>query len=68
MEHSRTSHIHYQSYLLRIWRDDLGDVRRVTLQSTTTEKFYHFATLDLLLAFLSRLPDDSADDEEGPTV
>lgn len=65
MEHSHTNRIHYQSYLLRLWRDDLGLVRLVTLQSTTTEKILHFATLELLFDFLSTPPDVPTGGELG---
>ncbi len=63
MEHSDTNFIHYQSYLLRLWRDDLGNLRRATLQSTSTEKILHFATLELLFAFLSAPPKYPAEEE-----
>lgn len=45
--------IHYQSYLLRLWRDEYDAVCQVTLQSTTTEEILQFASLELLFSFLS---------------
>ena len=63
MEYSDPKLIHYQSYLFRLWRDDLGDVRLITLQNTISKKLLHFATLELLFDFLSKTPNDSADTE-----
>ena len=42
----------YQSYLLRMWRDDHQGTWRASLQSTVTEQIYRFPSLEDLLAFL----------------
>jgi hypothetical protein len=44
----------YQAYLLRLWRDGAQTPWRASLQSTATERKYHFATLEALFAFLDR--------------
>jgi hypothetical protein len=42
----------YQSYLLRLWRENPQGPWRASLQSTSTEQVYAFGSLDQLWAFL----------------
>jgi hypothetical protein len=42
----------YHAYLLRVWRDGPQAPWRASLQRTTTEQMYHFATIEALFAFL----------------
>ena len=42
----------YQAYLLRLWREGTQTPWRASLQSTSTEAMYHFATVEALFAFL----------------
>jgi len=42
----------YQSYLLRLWRDNPQAIWRASVQSTATEELRHFATVDDLWAYL----------------
>lgn len=43
----------YQAFLLRLWREGVHSSWRASLY-TATEKVYHFATADALLAFLDQ--------------
>jgi hypothetical protein len=43
----------YQSYLLRLWRSDTGELVHVSLQSTESGGIFHLANLEALLTFLS---------------
>ena len=47
-----TTTIHYQSYLLRLWRENPDSPWRASLESVTTGERQVFARLDALLAFL----------------
>lgn len=42
----------YQSYLLRLWRDNSQSPWRASLQSSATEELQHFLTAEDLWAFL----------------
>ena len=42
----------YQSYLLRLWRDNPQAAWRASVQSTATEEVRHFATVEELWAYL----------------
>ena len=42
----------YHSYLLRLWRDAGQAVWRASLQSTATERIYHFSSVEALVGFL----------------
>ena len=42
----------YQAYLLRLWREGTQAPWHASLQSTSTEAMYHFATVEALFAFL----------------
>lgn len=60
-------HHDYQSYLLRLWRDGARSPWRATLQCTTTEQIFPFATMDSLLAFLTarlKTAEDRGDDRQ----
>jgi len=48
-----TGHADYQSYMLRVWRDDARRVWHASLQSTTTKQIHHFADAESLLKFLA---------------
>jgi len=53
----------YQAYLLRLWREGTQSPWRASLQSTSTEEMYHFATVEALFAFLDgrlKEPNDDA--------
>lgn len=52
----------YQSYLLRLWRDNPQAVWRASVQSTVTEEVRHFATIDDLWTFL--MAQMAVDDED----
>lgn len=43
-----------ESYLLRVWRSDAGDVviRRVSLENVHTREQMYFADLDALMVYL----------------
>ena len=59
----------YQSYLLRLWRTGARGTWYASLHSTTTERMYHFATIEALFAFLDQQMTHSADTppaEHGP--
>jgi hypothetical protein len=43
---------HYQSYLLRLWREDSQSPWHASLQSTATERVYHFPHMEALFTFL----------------
>lgn len=45
-------HPDYQSYLLRVWRDDVHTPWRASLQSTVTERVVQFADLEAMFVFL----------------
>jgi hypothetical protein len=57
----------YQSYLLRLWRSEVGQECRASLQSTTDRTVHHFANMDALFIFLQEHtsvilpPNDSPD-------
>jgi hypothetical protein len=57
MSKSRT---HYQSYLLRLWRNDAGELLHASLQSSESGSIYHLKDINELLVFLSLDPKDSA--------
>ncbi|NJM40990.1 MAG: hypothetical protein HC853_09550 [Anaerolineae bacterium] len=65
MTRLESSHPDYQSYLLRVWRDESRGLWRASLQNTVTKRIYHFADADKLLEFLSPTPPvtPSTDDE-----
>lgn len=42
----------YQSYLVRLWREEPQGVWRASVQSTATQQVYYFVTLEALFAFL----------------
>ena len=42
----------YQSYLLRVWREGLGDERRASLQNIISGEISYFANLNDMFAFL----------------
>jgi hypothetical protein len=54
----------YQSYLLRVWRDESRGTWRASLQNTATKHIYHFAEVDKLLAFLALPPPCNSTDNE----
>jgi hypothetical protein len=59
----------YQAYLLRLWREGTRMPWHASLQSTSKEQIYHFATIEALFAFLdARLVEDvaPANREPGP--
>lgn len=43
----------YQSYLIRLWRDDQGGPWRASLKSTATGETHAFGQAGSLLAFLA---------------
>jgi hypothetical protein len=49
---ARTDWVAYQSFLLRLWRDDRRGVWHLSLLSTTTKQVHHFADVESLLSFL----------------
>ena len=55
MSIQRTESSIYQSYLLRFSYDQAARSWRTTVQSTTTQTVYHFATLDAAWTFLTAL-------------
>ena len=59
------THADYQSYLLRVWRDESRGIWHASLQSTVTKHIHHFADVESLLYFLAlqRPLDNSADGE-----
>ena len=46
---------HYQSYMLRLWREAPESPYRASLQATTNGKHLAFADLTTLFAFLTQL-------------
>jgi hypothetical protein len=53
----------YQAYLLRLWRGAGTQTPwRASLQSTSSEKMYHFVTLEALFAFLDGRLNEPNDD------
>jgi hypothetical protein len=52
----------YQAYLLRLWREDTRTPWRASLQSTSSEEMYHFATVEALFAFLDAQLKEPGDD------
>jgi hypothetical protein len=48
----RDQQLHYRSYLLRCWRNNLQGPWRVSLESTATGEKQSFATLSALVVFL----------------
>jgi hypothetical protein len=44
----------YQSYLLRIWKDNLDGDWRASLQNVATDECQNFATLNDLYEYLER--------------
>ena len=60
MDQADTSRLHYQSYLVRFWREDAHKPWRATVLRSGTEHIYHFATFETLMAFFNqRLADKS---------
>ena len=53
MNHRELHRADYQSYLLRLWRDGAQTTWRASLQSTSTDQTYQFASIEALFAFLS---------------
>jgi hypothetical protein len=45
-------HTNYQAYLLRLWREGTQTPWHASLQGTSSEEMYHFATVEALFAFL----------------
>lgn len=43
---------HYQSYLLRVWREGLEEERRASLQNIASGEISYFANLADMFAFL----------------
>lgn len=43
---------HYQSFLLRVWREGVGDERRASLQNIASGEISYFANLTDMFAFL----------------
>jgi hypothetical protein len=59
---------HYQSYLLRLWRDNARDAWQASLQSTASEQVHHFPDVDRMWAFLqAQLGIDVDEPEAGDT-
>lgn len=59
---------HYQSYLLRLWRDNARDAWQASLQSTATEQVHHFPDVDRMWIFLrAQLGIDVDEPEVGDT-
>jgi len=56
---------HYQSYLLRIWQDDLNGEWHATLQDVFSDECYSFATLTALYANLAELTSEKARQHSG---
>lgn len=68
MDQTPNHHIFYQSYLLRLWCDELGGVLRITLQSAITQQLHYFSGTEELLSFLSKLsnsPNPSPDQPQA---
>jgi hypothetical protein len=60
----------YQSYLLRLWRDNPRAPWQASLQSTATEKTFHFADVGHMWAFLQAQmagEGDPPEEAENPT-
>ncbi len=51
---------HYQSYLLRLWRDDAGELLHASLQSSENGGIFQMKDMNELLVFLSLDPKDFA--------
>ena len=49
----KTSLENYQSFLVRLWREDLEDQWRVTLQEVMSRKSYNFSSLAEMFEFLN---------------
>lgn len=58
----------YQSYLLRLWRDNPQSPWRASLQSSATEELRHFATVDELWAFLMAQMGGKDDSSSPPPI
>lgn len=54
----------YQSYLLRVWCDEEGQLCRASLQSTTDKKVYHFGNIEALSTFLIKQMKKSSKQED----
>ena len=67
MNLAETSHPNYQSYLLRVWRDDTRSIWHASLQSTATKQILHFADVQSLLQFLAmqQQPSNTASSNEA---
>jgi hypothetical protein len=52
MSTSDTQESTYIAYMLRLWRADVRAPWRASLQSTVTEKTYHFTDVDQMWAHL----------------
>lgn len=55
----------YQSYLLRLWRDNPQSPWRASLQSSATEELQHFATAEELWTYLMAQMADGDDSRES---
>jgi hypothetical protein len=55
----------YQSYLLRLWRDNPRAPWQASLQSTATEQVLHFPDMDHMWAFLEAQTAGMGEDPEG---
>lgn len=56
--------VSYQSYLLRVWCDEEGQLSHASLQSTTDKKVYHFGNIEALLVFLTEQMKGSSKQED----
>lgn len=60
MEHTDEGHRErqwYETYVLRLWRNDEGSLWRISLQSVKQDKPYYFSSLDELMLFLRQQHD-----------
>ncbi len=55
----------YQSYLLRLWRDNARAAWQASLQSTATEQVHHFPDLEQMWVFLQAQMGAGRDDVEA---
>jgi hypothetical protein len=56
---------HYQSYLLRLWRDNARDAWRASLQSTASEEVFYFAGVEQMWAYLKAQIGDGDESDPG---
>ncbi len=54
----------YRSYILRLWRDNPGASWQASLQSTATERIYHFGDIKQLWVFLSAQMEGDREDSK----